>query len=57
MCVYIEVCGKSGAVENDGSVYFCNRYVYPEYRLGNLKTGELCEMFFPHEQTNRLRQK
>jgi uncharacterized protein len=33
-------------VENDGSVYSCDHYVYPEYRLGNLKTGHLGDMVY-----------
>ncbi len=52
MCVYSEVCGKAVAVENDGSVYACDHYVYPEYRLGNLKTGRLGEMVFSPGQAN-----
>ncbi len=47
-CVYIEVCGKGVAGENDGSVYSCDRYVYPEYRVGNLKTGKLGGKWFFH---------
>src|SRR5581483_8620665 len=31
MCVYSEKCGKGLAVENDGSVYSCDHYVYPEH--------------------------
>ena len=27
-------CGKGVAVENDGGIYACDHYVYPEYRLG-----------------------
>jgi serine-type anaerobic sulfatase-maturating enzyme len=50
MCVYSEICGRGVAVENDGSVYACDHYVYPEYRLGNLKTGRLGEMVFSPEQ-------
>ena len=41
MCVYGEFCGKGVAVEHDGSVYACDHYVYPEYRIGSLKTGRL----------------
>jgi uncharacterized protein len=36
VCVHSETCGKGVAVEHDGSVYSCDHYVYPEYRLGNL---------------------
>jgi len=50
MCVYRENCGTGVAVENDGSVYACDHYVYPDYRLGNLKTGQLGEMVFSPEQ-------
>ncbi len=37
ICIYSEFCGKGVAVENDGGVYSCDHYVYPEYRLGNIK--------------------
>jgi uncharacterized protein len=50
MCIYSEVCGKAVAVENDGSVYSCDHYVYPEYRLGNLKTEPLDRMVFSRGQ-------
>ncbi len=50
LCVYSEYCGKAVAVENDGSVYSCDHYVYPEYRIGNLKTGRLDEMIFSRDQ-------
>jgi uncharacterized protein len=63
MCVYSEVCGRGVAVENDGSVYACDHYVYPEYRLGNLKTGRLRDMVyssgqaaFGHAKSNTLPQ-
>lgn len=50
MCIYSENCGKGVAVENDGSVYSCDHYVYPEYRIGDVKTGRLGEMVFSREQ-------
>jgi len=50
MCVYAENCGTGVAVENDGSVYSCDHYVYPEYLLGSVKTGRLGEMVFSGEQ-------
>ena len=42
--------GGGVAVENDGSVYSCDHYVYPEYRLGNVKSARLGEMVFSPEQ-------
>ena len=50
ICIYGEFCGKGVAVENDGSVYACDHYVYPEYRIGNLKTGRLDDMIFSRTQ-------
>ena len=50
VCIYSEFCGKGVAVENDGSVYACDHYVYPEYRIGNLKTGRIEDMVFSRPQ-------
>jgi uncharacterized protein len=50
MCIYSETCGKALAVENDGSVYSCDHYVYPEYRLGYLKSSRLDEMVYSPKQ-------
>ena len=38
-CIHGEFCGKGVALEHDGSVYACDHYVYPEYRLGNVKAA------------------
>ena len=46
VCVYAENCGKGVAVEHDGSVYACDHYVYPEYRLGNVRDRSLGELVF-----------
>jgi uncharacterized protein len=50
LCVYGEFCGKGVAVEHDGSVFACDHYVYPEYRLGNLKDSPLGNMVFSRTQ-------
>ena len=36
ICVYHEFCGKGMALEHDGSMYSCDHYVYPEYKVGNI---------------------
>ena len=51
MCIYSENCGRALAVKNDGSVYSCDHYVYPEYRLGNVKAGPLDAMVYSQGQT------
>jgi uncharacterized protein len=50
LCIYNEVCGKGVALEHDGSVYACDHYVYPEYRLGTVRDKSLAEMVFSPEQ-------
>ena len=50
MCIYSENCGRAVAVENDGGVYSCDHYVYPEYQIGNLKSGRLDDMVFSPTQ-------
>jgi uncharacterized protein len=50
VCVHAEFCGKGVAVEHDGSVYSCDHYVYPQYRLGNIRQQSLGDMVFSREQ-------
>jgi serine-type anaerobic sulfatase-maturating enzyme len=50
LCIYNEFCGKGVALEHDGSVYSCDHYVYPEYRLGTVQDKPLAEMVFSPEQ-------
>jgi len=50
MCIYSPSCGRAVAVENDGSLYACDHYVYPEYRLGHLKSQSLDRMVFSPAQ-------
>jgi uncharacterized protein len=49
-CIQSEFCGKGVAIEHDGSVYACDHYVYPEYRLGNVKQKSLGDMVFSPTQ-------
>jgi uncharacterized protein len=39
ICTLAYVCGGSLVVEKDGSVYCCDHYVYPDYRLGSVADG------------------
>jgi uncharacterized protein len=49
-CITNEFCGKGVAVEHDGSVYCCDHYVYPEYRLGIIRERPISEMVFSRRQ-------
>ncbi|MFN4244219.1 MAG: anaerobic sulfatase maturase [Tepidisphaerales bacterium] len=44
LCVFAETCGDALAMEHNGDVYACDHYVYPEYRLGNLRETPLRHM-------------
>lgn len=50
LCVYSEFCGKALAIEHDGEVYACDHFVYPEYRRGNIRDGELHRFVLSRDQ-------
>ncbi len=50
LCTQSPMCGKGLALEHDGSVYACDHYVYPEYRVGNILEKPLSEMAFSERQ-------
>jgi uncharacterized protein len=39
-CIFNARCGAAGIVEHDGSVYSCDHFMYPEYRLGNIASDD-----------------
>ncbi len=39
LCVFAEKCGRNLALDSDGSVYFCDRFCYRDYKLGHLSQG------------------
>lgn len=49
-CTQAEFCGKGLAVEHDGEVYSCDHFVYPEYRIGNIKETHLGDLAFSATQ-------
>lgn len=50
LCVFSENCGNAVALEHDGTVYSCDHYVYPHYRLGNISTDSLGDMISSEKQ-------
>ncbi|MGC1953355.1 MAG: anaerobic sulfatase maturase [Gammaproteobacteria bacterium] len=58
VCIFSKQCGRAVAMEHDGSVFACDHYVYPEYKLGNVLTDNLGAMversvasgFGPHKE-------
>jgi uncharacterized protein len=49
-CITAEFCGKGLAVEHNGDVFSCDHYVYPEYRLGNLRDKNWSELAYAAPQ-------
>jgi uncharacterized protein len=49
-CTFAPVCGTALALENDGSIYSCDHYVYPEFRLGNIADTPLREILSSDRQ-------
>lgn len=41
LCVHEAVCGHCAAIERNGDVFRCDRYVFDEYRMGNIKETTL----------------
>lgn len=41
LCVFAQTCGRCLVVERNGDLYACDHYVYPAYRLGNLRERPL----------------
>ncbi len=43
-CVHSKHCGQGLVMEHNGDVFACDHYVYPEFKIGNIKENSLEEM-------------
>jgi uncharacterized protein len=50
VCIFGETCGHATVMEFNGDVYACDHYVFPEYKIGNIKTHSIYEMVFSEKQ-------
>lgn len=50
VCSMARTCGHAGVMEYNGDVYSCDHFVFPEYKLGNIRTHTLIEMMFSDRQ-------
>ena len=41
ICSLAPVCGHSAVMEHNGDIYPCDHFVYPNYKLGNIKESSL----------------
>ena len=51
VCSMARTCGHAGVMEYNGDVFSCDHFVFPEYRLGNIRTHTLVEMMHGERQT------
>lgn len=52
MCTMAKECGNALAIEYNGDVYTCDHFVFPEYKLGNLKSQPLWSLAMSQKQTD-----
>lgn len=50
VCTMARTCGHAGVMEYNGDVYSCDHFVFPEYKLGNIRTKTLVEMMYSERQ-------
>lgn len=50
ICVYAKECGHAGVMEFNGDVYSCDHFVFPKYKLGNIRDRTLVEMLYGEQQ-------
>ena len=50
ICSYSTHCGHAGVMEHNGDVYSCDHFVFPTYKLGNIRDHTLIEMLYGEQQ-------
>ena len=50
LCIFAETCGDAMIIEHNGDVYSCDHFVYPDYKLGNVKNKSIRDMTDSPEQ-------
>lgn len=50
ICAYSKECGHAGMMEHNGDVYSCDHFVFPEYKLGNIRDQSLIDMLYGEQQ-------
>ena len=50
ICAYSKECGHAGVMEHNGDVYSCDHFVFPEYKLGNIREQSLIDTLYGEKQ-------
>ena len=49
-CIWAETCGHASALDINGDLYACDHYVFPEFKLGNIRQKTITEMMLTDKQ-------
>jgi len=52
VCTLAKSCGHASVMEFNGDVYSCDHFVFPEYKLGNIRSSSLVEMMYGEKQSH-----
>ena len=44
LCTLGRTCGHAAVIEHNGDLYSCDHFVFPEYRIGNIRNRSIFEM-------------
>jgi uncharacterized protein len=50
LCTMGESCGHAAVMEFNGDVYSCDHFVFPEFKLGNIRNNTLTQMLYSQQQ-------
>uniref|UniRef100_A0AB33JDA9 Anaerobic sulfatase-maturation protein n=1 Tax=Prevotella sp. GTC17260 TaxID=3236796 RepID=A0AB33JDA9_9BACT len=50
VCTMAQRCGHAACMEFNGDVYSCDHFVFPEFKLGNIREHSLVEMLYGERQ-------
>ena len=50
VCTMARYCGHAAAMEHNGDLYCCDHFVFPEYKLGNIRNRTITEMMASERQ-------
>ena len=52
VCMMSRTCGHAAVMEFNGDVFSCDHFVFPEYKIGNLRDHTFLEMLYGEQQRN-----
>jgi uncharacterized protein len=44
ICIFSKACGESVIIEQNGDIYSCDHFVYPQHRLGGITDSRLVDI-------------